>query len=78
MAIELDDQVAWLAVCDAFEGTDFSPGEWQRSAYLQRSFDHVDELAEGLAQWAQSMYGGLIAQVQFQGERAESADSEAA
>ena len=78
MAIELDDQVAWLAVCDAFEGTDFSPGEWQRSAYVQRSFDHVDELAEGLAQWAQSMYGGLIAQVQFQGERAESADSEAA
>jgi len=78
MGSESDDQAAWLAVCNAFEGSDFSSGEWQRSAYVQRSFDHVDELAEGLAQWAKAVYGGLVAQVQFQGKPADSADGEAA
>jgi exodeoxyribonuclease V gamma subunit len=74
MADEWDDQSALLAASDAFEGSDFSPGERQRSAYLQRSFVHADELAEGLRTWAQSIYGGLIALVQFQGERDETVE----
>ncbi len=46
----------------AFEGGQFG-GEWDQSAYLQRAFESYDDISEGLAHWAQELYGDLAAQV---------------
>jgi exodeoxyribonuclease V gamma subunit len=44
----------------AFAGGTFG-GEWDQSAYLQRAFASYDDVAEGLAHWAQELYGDLAA-----------------
>jgi hypothetical protein len=49
----------------AFEGSFAQPGERDRSPYLQRSFDAFEDIAPTLAHWAQTLYGGLLAQVQL-------------
>ena len=55
----------------AFEGGQFG-GEWDQSAYLQRAFASYDDIAAGLAHWAQELYGDLAAQVAVAQTAAES------
>jgi exodeoxyribonuclease V gamma subunit len=57
-----DPHDAARAAFDTQPGTGF-PGEWAQSAYLQRAFDSYDDIAEGLPQWAQELYGDLAAWV---------------
>ena len=57
-----DPHEAARAVFETQPGAKF-PGEWAQSAYLQRAFADYDDIAEGLPQWAQVLYGDLAAWV---------------
>jgi len=48
------------AALETFEGGQRG-GERAESAYLQRAFGSYDDLAETLPQWAQTLYGDLVA-----------------
>jgi exodeoxyribonuclease V gamma subunit len=50
---------------DIFEGGFSTEGEWTRSPYLQRSFESFEDIAPNLPQWANTLYGALITQVQL-------------
>jgi exodeoxyribonuclease V gamma subunit len=45
-----------------FEGGQFG-GERAESAYLQRAFERYDDLSDGLPNWAEELYGDLLAAV---------------
>ncbi len=45
-----------------FEGGQYG-GERAESAYLQRAFESYDDLADGLPQWAQLLYGDLLSSI---------------
>ena len=49
----------------AFDGGFATEGEWDRSPYLQRSFESFDDIAQSLPHWADALYGGLLTQVQL-------------
>jgi exodeoxyribonuclease V gamma subunit len=46
----------------AFEGGQFG-GERAESSYLQRAFDTYDDLSDDLSNWAEELYGDLLAAV---------------
>lgn len=56
---EAEDQ-ALAAARTAFEGGFQRPGEWERSAYVQRAFERFDEIEAELPHWAQQLYGRLV------------------
>ncbi|WP_137894929.1 exodeoxyribonuclease V subunit gamma [Ramlibacter sp. 2FC] len=57
---EEGEDPALAAARQAFEGGYRQPGEWERSAYLQRSFEGFDEIEHELPHWAQRIYGPLV------------------
>ncbi len=61
---ESAQEVALRQAQAAFEGSFAQPGEWDRSPYLQRSFESFEAIAPTLPHWAQTLYGGLLGQVQ--------------
>jgi len=60
------------AARDAFEGQpgNPTPGDWERSACLQRAFDGFEAISEALPGWAQQLYGDLMQWAQVGAEEA--------
>ena len=48
------------AAADTFDGGWGRKGERLESAYLRRSFEDYSDIAQGIATWAETLYGALI------------------
>jgi hypothetical protein len=64
--VQTPDEDANEKAREAFEGSFMRDGEHARSAYLQRAFEHFDDIENELPRWAEALYGVLARTVKVE------------